>query len=57
VLPLLIPALEVNDTFRGFLEEKRLTQLYWRDRFAEYILDQLWNDLAEEDEGAEQEGR
>jgi hypothetical protein len=57
VLPLLVPALEVNDTFRGFLEEERLTQLYWRSNFAEYILDRFWTDLTKEAERAEQEGR
>jgi hypothetical protein len=27
------------------LEDKRLAQLYWKTRFAEYILDQLWTAL------------
>jgi hypothetical protein len=50
VLPLLVPALELADEFRTFLEEKRLTQKYWRTHFAELILDRLWNELQQNEE-------
>lgn len=49
VLPLLVPALELADEFRTFLEEKRLTQKYWRIHFAELVLDRLWNELDDEE--------
>lgn len=45
VLPLLVPALVLADEFRTFLDQNRLTQKYWRDYFAEFIIDQLWEDL------------
>jgi hypothetical protein len=45
VLPLLVPALELAPEFRTFLEQKRLTQQYWRVHFAELILDRFWGDL------------
>ena len=50
VLPLLVPALELAEEFRAFLEEKRLTQLYWRQHFGELILDRLWDELTREGE-------
>jgi hypothetical protein len=46
VLELLVPALVLVKEFREFLEDGRLTQKYWRTYFGEYILDQLWGDLA-----------
>jgi hypothetical protein len=46
VLPLLVPALELAGEFRSFLEEKRLTQKYWRIHFGELVLDRLWSELS-----------
>jgi len=45
VLPLLMPALDLAEEFRSFLDEKRLTQKYWRTYFGELILDRFWTDL------------
>jgi hypothetical protein len=45
VLPLLVPALILTEELRAFLEDNRLTQKYWRDYFAEFIIDTLWKDL------------
>jgi hypothetical protein len=41
----LVLALKVGDPLSNFLAAKKLTQKYWYDRFAEYILDQLWEEL------------
>jgi hypothetical protein len=46
VLPLLVPALILTEELRTFLEDNRLTQKYWRDYFAEFIIDTLWKDLS-----------
>ena len=40
-----MPALVLTKELRVFLEENRLTQKYWRDYFAEFIIDTLWEDL------------
>jgi hypothetical protein len=45
VLPLLESTLELVPEFYNHLDDKRLTQKYWKTRFAEYILDQLWTAL------------
>jgi hypothetical protein len=45
VLPLLVPALELAPEFYRHLEQKRLTQKYWRIYFGEFILDRLWEEL------------
>jgi hypothetical protein len=45
VLPLLVPSLELSKELRSFLEEKRLTQQYWKVNFGELILDRLWGEL------------
>ena len=45
VRDLLVPSLELSKEFRSFLEEKRLTQQYWKTNFAELILDNLWTEL------------
>jgi hypothetical protein len=50
VLPLLESTLELVPEFYDHLADKRLTQLYWKTRFAEYILDQLWTELEQESE-------
>jgi hypothetical protein len=50
VLPLLLPALDLAEEFRSFLDEKRLTQKYWRTFFGELILDRLWTELTEQEE-------
>jgi hypothetical protein len=50
VLPLLLPALELAEELRSFLEQKRLTQKYWRTYFGELILDRLWDELTQDKE-------
>jgi hypothetical protein len=45
VLPLLVPSLMLAPEFRGFLDDNRLTQKYWRDYFGEFVLDRFWDDL------------
>jgi hypothetical protein len=45
VLPLLESTLELVPEFYRHLETKRLTQQYWKTRFAEYILDELFPQL------------
>jgi hypothetical protein len=55
VIALLVPALELSDEFRAFLEEKRLRQKYWRTWFGELLIDMFWTDLTGEeaqDDGA-----
>lgn len=47
VIDLLVPAVELSEEFRTFLEEKRLTQKYWRVYFVELVLDRLWDELTE----------
>jgi hypothetical protein len=50
-LPLLVPGLVLVKEFRRFLDDNRLTQKYWRDYFAEFILDRVWADLEGGDDG------
>ena len=45
VVPLLVPGLVLVREFRDFLEAGRFTQKYWRDYFAEFVVDRLWNEL------------
>jgi hypothetical protein len=45
VVPTLTPALEVSDRLRTYLAERKLSQRYWYEWFAELIVDQLWSDL------------
>src|SRR5438094_48368 len=50
VLPMLVPALELSPEFVGFLDEKHLTQQYWRKYFGDFVLDRLWEDLTQEED-------
>jgi hypothetical protein len=50
VIDLLVPAVALSQEFRSFLEEKRLTQKYWRLYFGELVLDRFWTELTKEDE-------
>ncbi len=50
LLPLLVPALVLVKEFRVFLDDKRLTQKYWRTHFAEFIIDRLWDELTSGEE-------
>ena len=56
VINLLVPAVELSKEFRAFLDEKRLTQKYWRVNFVELVLDRLWTELTEEDEDDRADG-
>jgi hypothetical protein len=42
----LVLALKVGDPLSDFLAGKKLAQKYWYDRFADYVLDQLWEEVA-----------
>jgi hypothetical protein len=46
VIDLLVPALELSTELRTFLEQKRLTQKYWRTWFVELIIDEFWTELS-----------
>jgi hypothetical protein len=48
ILPL-IPALAVTDTLQKFLAAKKLKQKYWTEYFGDLILDELWDELANEE--------
>ena len=41
----LVLALKVGDPVINYLGKKKLAQKYWYDRFADYILDQVWTEL------------
>lgn len=41
----LVLALKVGDPLIACLATKKLTQKYWYDMFADYILDQVWGEL------------
>lgn len=42
----LVLALKVGDPLIGYLARKKLTQKYWYNWFADYVLDQLWAEVA-----------
>ena len=44
----LINALEINDDLRTYLAQKKLPQKFWYQRFADLILDRLWEELKNE---------
>jgi hypothetical protein len=54
VITLLVPALELSDEFRAFLEEKRLRQKYWRVWFGELVIDEFWTELTDEEDAGDQ---
>ena len=41
------PALRVTPKLREYLAGKKLTQQYWYRRFADLVLDRLWEDLTD----------
>jgi ferritin len=41
----LVLALKVGDPLSDFLAGRKLMQQYWYDRFADYVLDQLWDEV------------
>jgi hypothetical protein len=43
----LVLALKVGDPLVACLSKKKLTQKYWYSWFADYILDQLWNEVSQ----------
>ncbi len=43
----LVLALKVGDPVVGYLAKKKLTQKYWYNWFADYILDQLWKEVSQ----------
>ncbi len=48
----LVSALETNETLRDFLATNHLRQKYQYRRFADLILDRLWEELTDESETA-----
>lgn len=49
----LVTALEINEDLRECLALKKLRQKHWYQRFADLILDRLWEDLENEHEQAD----
>lgn len=41
----LVLALKVGDPLIACLATKKLTQKYWYDMFADYVLDQVWEEM------------
>jgi hypothetical protein len=48
----LVTALVINDDLRTCLAEKKLRQKFWYRRFADLILDRLWEELENEHQQA-----
>ncbi len=48
LIPVLVPALEVDEKLREHLDRKKLSQQYWFTYFGELIVDRLWNQITEE---------
>jgi hypothetical protein len=44
----LVDALELNQDLMTYLAENKLPQKFWYQRFADLILDRLWEDLQNE---------
>jgi hypothetical protein len=44
----LVSALEIDADLRAYLSKKNLRQKFWYQRFADLILDRLWEDLENE---------
>jgi hypothetical protein len=45
LIPVLVPALELDERLREYLAEKKLGQQYWFTWFGELIVDRLWEQL------------
>jgi hypothetical protein len=41
----LLPVLEISSDLRDFLDEHKLTQKFWYEWFAEWIVDHVWSEL------------
>jgi hypothetical protein len=46
----LVAVVEIDAAYRNFLNGKKLRQKYWIPDFAEYVLDQTWDEITEEEE-------
>lgn len=44
----LVTALEITESLREYLASKKLRQKFWYARFADLILDRLWEELQDE---------
>jgi len=55
LIPVLVPALEVDEDLREYLDRKKLTQQYWFTYFGELIVDRLWDQLTQEGEDDDEE--
>jgi hypothetical protein len=49
----LVTALEINEDLRECLASKKLRQKHWYQRFADLILDRLWEELKNEHKQAD----
>jgi hypothetical protein len=45
LIPILVPALELDLELRDHLDERGLKQKYWYTNFGEYIVDEVWEEL------------
>lgn len=45
----LVPALEASPAMREFLASKKLTQKFWNEWFAEWVIESLWDELSKEE--------
>ena len=50
VIKVFEPALAIEPTLRDYLANERLRQKYWPKRFGNYVLDQLWESLNDDEE-------
>jgi hypothetical protein len=50
----LVTALLINEDLRACLAEKKLRPRYWYNRFADLILDRLWEELTNDHRAATQ---
>jgi hypothetical protein len=48
----LVTALEINADLREYLAKQKLRQKFWYRRFADLILDRLWEELENEHQQA-----
>jgi hypothetical protein len=48
----LVPALEASPVLREYLANKKLTQKFWNEWFAELIVESLWDELAKTEDDA-----
>jgi hypothetical protein len=45
LIPILVPALELDTKLRDYLDKNGLRQKYWFTNFGEYVVDEVWGEL------------